>query len=162
MGSEVRLLTQLVVREDAHTLYGFATAAERELFRLLVDTVTGIGPKLALNVLSGMNPTAFRGAVVSGDVRTLSRINGVGRKTAERIIVELKDRLGAASAWEAGSAARALTPAEQAINDAVLALVALGYKQAEAFTTARAVQATLGLEATVEDVVRASLKRGSG
>src|ERR1044071_8504390 len=131
-GQEVRLLTHLAVREDAHTLYGFMTVAERELFRLLINTVSGIGPKIALSILSGMNPTAFRGAVSGGDVKALSQISGVGKKTAERIIVELKDRIGAAGAWEASSAQRGLSVEEQKINDAVLALVALGYKQLEA------------------------------
>src|SRR5947209_12787159 len=100
-GLEVMLLTHLVIREDAHVLYGFVTAEERELFRLLINTVSGIGPKIALNVLSGMNATAFRGAVANGDVKALSQISGVGKKTAERIVVELKDKVGAAGAWEA-------------------------------------------------------------
>src|SRR3989454_11332580 len=99
-GNTVHLLTHLVVREDAHILYGFMTAAEREMFRLLINTVSGIGPKIALNILSGINVTAFRGAVASGDVKSLSQISGVGRKTAERIVVELKDKIGAVGAWE--------------------------------------------------------------
>src|SRR5213079_3447195 len=106
---EVKLLTHLAVREDAHVLYGFMTAAERELFRLLINTVSGIGPKIALNILSGMNATSFRGAVANGDVRALSQISGVGKKTAERIVVELKDKVGPAGAWEAASAARSLS-----------------------------------------------------
>ena len=85
-GQEVKLLTHLVVREDAHTLYGFMSTAERDLFRLLINTVSGIGPKIALNVLSGISVTAFRGAVANGDVKALSQISGVGRKTAERIV----------------------------------------------------------------------------
>src|SRR5215471_20884247 len=100
-GQELKLLTHLAVREDAHTLYGFATSAERDLFRLLINTVSGIGPKIALNILSGVSVTAFRGAVAGGDVKALSQISGVGRKTAERIVVELKDKIGAAGAWEA-------------------------------------------------------------
>jgi Holliday junction DNA helicase RuvA len=159
-GQPVRLLTHLVVREDAHVLYGFATAAERDLFRLLINTVGGIGPKIALNVLSGMNPTAFRGAVANGDVKALSQISGVGRKTAERIVVELRDKIGAAGAWEASSAQRALSPEDQKVNDAVLALMALGFKQPEAHEVVRAAQQQLGPKATVEDLVRASLKRG--
>jgi holliday junction DNA helicase RuvA len=160
-GQEVRLLTHLSVREDAHTLYGFMTSAERELFRLLINTVSGIGPKLALNVLSGMNVTAFRGAVASGDVKALSQISGVGRKTAERIVVELKDKIGAAGAWEALSAQRALSPDDQKINDAVLALMALGFKQVEAHDAVRKAQAALGPQAGVEDLVRACLKKGA-
>ena len=159
-GHEVRLLTHLVVREDAHVLYGFMTAAERELFKLLINTVSGIGPKIALNILSGISATAFRGAVANGDVKMLSQISGVGRKTAERIVVELKDRIGAAGAWEAVSAQRALSPQDQKINDAVLALMALGFKQVEAHDTVRKAQATLGPEAGVEDLVRACLKKG--
>jgi len=160
-GQEVKLLTHLVVREDAQVLYGFMTAAERELFRLLINTVSGIGPKIALNVLSGMNPTAFRGAVANGDVKSLSQISGVGRKTAERIVVELKDKIGAAGAWEAASAQRALSPADQRVNDAVLALMALGFKQIEAHDSVRKAQAALGAQATVEDLVRSCLKKGA-
>ena len=159
-GGEVHLLTHLVVREDAHLLYGFMTAAERDLFRLLIGNVSGIGPKIALNVLSGMNPTAFRGAVATADVKALSRINGVGRKTAERIVVELKDRIGAVGGWEASSATRALSPGDQRLNDAVLALLALGFKQPEAHEAVRAAQAVLGPDAPVEDLVRATLKAG--
>src|SRR5579862_2242981 len=131
-GQEVRLLTQLVVREDSHILYGFASAAERDLFRLLVNNVSGIGPKIALNILSGVSVTAFRGAVANADIKALSQISGVGKKTAERIVVELKDKIGAAGAWEAASAQRALSPDDQKLNDAVLALLALGFKQIEA------------------------------
>ena len=160
-GGDVKLLTQLVVREDAHILYGFASAPERELFRLLVNSVSGIGPKTALNILSGMNPVAFRGAVATSDVKALSQIPGVGKKTAERIVVELRDKIGAAGAWEASSAARSLSAADQKINDAVLALMALGFKQVEAHDAVRAAQAMLGDAATVEALVRASLKKGA-
>ena len=158
VGSEVHLLTHLVVREDAHTLYGFVTAAERQLFRLLINTVSGIGPKIALSVLSGMSVVALRGAVAQGDVKALSQISGVGKKTAERIVVELKDKIGASGAWEASSAQRAVNESDQRVNDAVLALVALGRKHAEAYETVRAAQAVLGPKATLEELVRASLK----
>jgi holliday junction DNA helicase RuvA len=160
-GSEVKLLTHLAIREDAHVLYGFMTTAEREMFRLLIHTVSGIGPKIALNILSGMNVTALRGAVANGDVKSLSQISGVGKKTAERIVVELKDKIGAAGAWEAMSAKHGLSDADQKINDAVLALMALGFKQIEAHDSIRAAQALLGPQATVEDLVRASLKKGA-
>ena len=160
IGGDVRLLTHLSIREDAHVLYGFMTAGERDLFRLLIHTVSGIGPKIALNILSGMNATAFRGAVANGDVKALSSISGVGKKTAERIIVELRDKIGVAGAWEATSAAHSLSAVDQKINDAVLALMALGFKQPEAHESVRAAQAVLGSSATVEDLVRASLKKG--
>ena len=160
-GHEVKLLTHLAVREDAHVLYGFMTAAERELFRLLINTVSGIGPKIALNILSGMTVPMFRGAVANGDVRALSQISGVGKKTAERIVVELKDKIGTAGAWEASSAQRALTADEQKVNDAVLALIALGFKQLEAHDAVRAALAVLGTQVSVENLVRACLKKGA-
>ncbi|MBM3834980.1 MAG: Holliday junction branch migration protein RuvA [Verrucomicrobia bacterium] len=160
-GHEVKLLTHLAVREDAHVLYGFMTAQERELFRMLINTVSGIGPKIALNVLSGMNVISFRGAVANGDVKALSQISGVGKKTAERIVVELKDKIGATGAWEASSAARGLSPNEQKLNDAMLALMALGFKQVEAHDAVRAAVALLGPQAGTEDLVRASLKKGA-
>jgi Holliday junction DNA helicase RuvA len=160
-GQPIRLLTQLIVREDAHTLYGFMTPEERDLFRLLIHTVSGIGPKTALNVLSGISVTAFRGAVATGDLKTLSKISGVGKKTAERIVVELRDKIGMAGAWEAASAKHGLSTDEQRINDAVLALMALGFKQIDAHDSVRAAQAVLGTQATVEELVRACLKKGA-
>jgi holliday junction DNA helicase RuvA len=160
-GQDVKLLTQLIIREDAHTLYGFMTAAERDLFRLLIHTVSGIGPKIALNILSGINVTMFRGAVAGGDVKALSQISGVGKKTAERIVVELKDKIGVVGAWEAASAKHGLSADEQRLNDAVLALLALGFKPVEAQDAVRQAQAMLGAQATVEDLVRACLKKGA-
>jgi Holliday junction DNA helicase RuvA len=160
-GAEIKILTQLIVREDAHILYGFASAAERDLFRMLINNVSGIGPKTALNVLSGMNATAFRGAVASSDVKSLSQIPGVGKKTAERIVVELRDKIGVAGVWEAASAKHSLSPDDQKINDAVLALMALGFKQIDAHDAVRAAQTMLGEKATVEQLVRACLKKGA-
>jgi Holliday junction DNA helicase RuvA len=158
-GERVKLLTHLAIRDDAHVLYGFVTVQERELFRLLIHTVSGIGPRIALNILSGISATAFRGAVANGDVKALSQISGVGKKTAERIVVELKDKVGAAGAWEASSAQRALSPADQKINDAVLALIALGFKQVEAHDAVRATTERLGPGAAVDEIVRACLRR---
>jgi Holliday junction DNA helicase RuvA len=160
-GQEVRLLTHLAVREDAHVLYGFSSTAERDLFRLLITSVSGVGPRIALNVLSGLSVTAFRGAVMSGDVKALSKVSGVGRKTAERIVVELKDKIGVGGGWEAASEERGLSVGDQKLNDAVLALVALGFRQPEAQETVRQAVAMLGSQATVEDLVRACLKKDS-
>jgi holliday junction DNA helicase RuvA len=159
-GGEVKLLTQLIVREDAHILYGFMTATERDLFRLLINSVSGIGPKTALNILSGVSVTAFRGAVANSDVKSLSQISGVGKKTAERIVVELRDKIGSAGALEAASAKHALSSDDQKTNDATLALMALGFKQNDAHDAVRAAQAMLGAAATVEQLVRACLKKG--
>jgi len=160
-GQEVKILTQLIVREDAHVLYGFMSPDERNLFRLLINTVSGIGPKIALNILSGISVAAFRGAVANSDVKALSQISGVGKKTAERMVVELRDKVGMAAAWEAASAKHGLPPDEQRVNDAVLALLALGFKQAEALESVRAAQVVLGVESRVEDLVRACLKKGA-
>ena len=93
LGQAVTLKTQLVVREDSQTLYGFATDDERGLFKM-IQNVTGIGPRLALNVLSGMDVASFKLAVGTGDVKRLSSINGIGKKTAERMVLELKDKVG--------------------------------------------------------------------
>jgi Holliday junction DNA helicase RuvA len=160
-GQPVKLLTQLIVREDAHILYGFATTGERELFRMLINHVSGIGPKTALNILSGMNAVAFRGAVASSDVKSLSQISGVGKKTAERIVVELRDKIGAAGALEAASAKNTLSPDDQKTNDATLALMALGFKQNDAHESVRAAQAVLGPQASTEQLIRACLKKGN-
>jgi Holliday junction DNA helicase RuvA len=156
--SSIKILTHLVVREDAHLLYGFWTHEERDLFRLLVDHVSGIGPKTALSVLSGISVIAFKGAVVNGEVKTLATIKGVGKKTAERMMVELKDKIGVAGAWEAASARHTLSPDEQQIQDAVLALISLGYKQAEAHQAVRLAADRLGPSAGIENLVREALR----
>ena len=160
-GHDIKLLTHLAIREDAHVLYGFMTAAERDLFRLLINNVSGIGPKTALNVLSGMSVVAFRGAVANGDVKALSQVSGVGKKTAERIVIELRDKVGAAGAWEASSAQRTLSAQDQKANDAILALMALGFKQIEAHDSVRVALEKLGSGASVEELVRASLKKSA-
>jgi Holliday junction DNA helicase RuvA len=107
-----------------------------------------------------MNVTALRGAVANGDVRALSGLSGIGKKTAERIVVELKDKIGEAGAWEASSAERAAGGEEVKLHDAALALLALGFKQSEAHESVRGALAMLGPQATVEELVRAALKKG--
>lgn len=158
-GSSVKILTHLVVREDAHILFGFASTGERDLFRLLVQHVTGVGPKMALAVLSGMSVEAFKSAVVVGDTAAISRISGVGKKTAERVILELKDKLGVAAEWEAASATNAPGPRDRAIHDAVLALISLGYKQVEAHKAIKQILDSSKSDAPVaEDLIRLALK----
>ncbi len=157
-GQPIRILTHLAVREDAHVLYGFMTPAERDLFRLLVNNVSGIGPKLALAVLSGMSVNNFKAAVVNSDVTAISKISGLGKKTAERIILELKDKLGVAAAWEAASAAHAPTPEQEQANEAVLALIALGYKQIDAHKAVRDLQEK-GEAKSAEELVKIALKK---
>jgi len=131
-GSSVQLLTHLQVTDHSHTLFGFLSTEERDLFRLLIDRVSGIGPKMGLSILSGLPVAAFKDAVVRRDTAALGRISGVGKKTAERIVLELKDKVGVADAWQAVSASSPSDPGAAAQADAVLALIALGYKQTEA------------------------------
>jgi len=158
VGQSIHILTHLAVREDAHVLYGFMTVAERDLFRLLVNNVSGIGPKLALAVLSGMSVTNFKAAVVNSDIAALAKISGLGKKTAERIVLELKDKIGVAAAWEAASATHAPTPEQEQANEAVLALIALGYKQVEAHKVVRDLQQT-GAAESAEELVKLALKK---
>jgi Holliday junction DNA helicase RuvA len=158
-GGEVKLLTHLAIRDDAHVLYGFMTETERDLFRLLIRHVSGIGPKLALNVLSGATPASFRAAVATGDVKALSGISGVGKKTAERIVVELKDKLGDEVALGTGQG-EVVSTEEKKLADAVSALVALGSKPKEAQDAIRAAAAMLGPNQPVDALVRGALQKG--
>ncbi len=154
-GVQIKILTHLQIREDAHVLYGFMSALERDLFRLLVMHVSGIGPKTALDVLSGISVTQFKAAVVNNDAGLLAKTKGIGKKTAERIIVELKDKVGVAAAWEAASEANA---PDARINDAVLALISLGYKQVDAHKAVKQASEKGGATQLVEELVRAALK----
>ena len=161
-GQPIKILTHLQVREDAHILFGFMSATERDLFRLLINHVSGIGPKLGLAVLSGMSVTNFKAAVVNSDSGSLAKISGIGKKTAERIVLELKDKVGVAAAWEAASAAHAPSAEDVRVNDAVLALISLGYKQIDAFKAVKKAMtstgSTAGATLSVEDLVRHALK----
>jgi Holliday junction DNA helicase RuvA len=151
VGEEVRLLTHLVVREDAHVLYGFATEEERRLFRSLIR-VSGVGPRIALALLSGISVSAFAQCVLSGDIAALTRVPGVGRKTAERLIVEMRDRLAAPLASPDAAAAGAPASPE---GEAYGALVALGYRPAEATRLLKAVGP--GTHST-EELIRRALQ----
>jgi len=128
-GQTIKILTHLIVREDAHLLYGFATAEERNLFQLLFTRVSGVGPKMALAAISGRTPDEFKALVVANDIAGISKIKGIGKKTAEMIILELRDKVGVTDTW--ASRAKA-TPAEGPQYDAILTLISLGYKKHEA------------------------------
>ncbi|MBI1796129.1 MAG: Holliday junction branch migration protein RuvA [Candidatus Eisenbacteria bacterium] len=161
-GTPVFLLTHQVVREDALMLFGFADAEERRLFELLI-TVSGVGPKVALAVLSGLKPQALARAIRDENLAGLVAIPGVGRKTAERLVVELRDKLdvlaaagGAPAAPAAG--ARGVLPRSERFDDAVAALVRLGYSAAQAQDVVRRV-AEDGDGASLEDLVRRALAR---
>ena len=155
-GSEVILLTHLVVREDAQLLYGFASETERTLFRHLIK-ISGVGPKLALTILSGMNADEFVACVQDGDAAALVRMPGIGKKTAERLIIELRDRLKDAQPQgdTTPDLAMSSSTSRSPISDAVSALIALGYKPQEASRMVRSVN-TDGLPA--EEIIRISLQ----
>ena len=158
VGAEVQLLTHYHVTDRDHTLFGFMTSDERDLFRLLMDRVSGIGPKMALSVLSGMPVAAFKDAVIAGDVKSLSRIKGVGGKTAERIVLELKDKVGVVDAWQAARTAKGMhDPKQEAQSDAVLALIALGYKQSEAQKAVNEAAKQAGFD-TADKLIREALR----
>lgn len=153
LGQELELRTYLHIREQSHVLYGFATEEERDVFLLLIGRVSGIGPVIAMAVLSGMPVGQFKACVAGGEASELSKIKGLGKKTAERIILELKDKVGVAETWrDVASGNMAPTTA-----DAELALVALGYKQVNA---RKAVRMMLEKEpqATTEELVRGALR----
>jgi len=154
VGDAVHVQTRLVVREDDLILYGFATAAERDMFDLLL-LVSGIGPKIALAVLSGMSVREIKRSLVDSDVKRLSAISGIGKKTAERMIVELRDKLGKADVMELQSGDSA--DKNPRLRDAVLALVALGYKQQEARRMVEKVPGFDRPDLAVEDLIRKAL-----
>lgn len=125
-GSQIDLRTYQHVRENSLTLYGFASDEERDVFLLLIDRVSGIGPSIAMAVLSAMKVSTFQQAIVGGDVELLSSVKGLGKKTAQRIILELKDKVGVVQTWEKSE------DRTDASRDAEMALIALGFKQADA------------------------------
>ena len=152
-GDKIDIHTYLHIRETAHTLYGFASQEEKELFLLLIDRVSGIGPAIAMAVLSGMPVDHFKACVVNNEVAALSKIKGLGKKGVERIILELKDKIGVTDAWKAASEGAVST----AGGDAELALISLGYKQVEA---RKAVKAAVAVEkdASTDDILRVALR----
>ena len=156
-GAKVTLLTHLAIRDDAHVLYGFAKEGEREMFRALLK-VNGVGAKMALGILSGMNAEEFARCVQAADSAALVRLPGVGKKTAERLIVEMRDRLKQLEVTPAAvpaSIPAGLSRQESPTDEAVSALVALGYKSAEAQRMIKTVAAP-GRDS--EELIRAALK----
>ncbi len=157
--SEVTLHTHLIVREDAHILCGFATDAERRLFRSLIR-ITGVGAKLALAILSGMSADEFASCVQNNDVASLTRLPGVGKKTAERLIIEMRDRLADWQAGETAALPETATPrvAADAGREAVSALIALGYRPQEASRMVQSVDSEgLNSEAIIREALKATI-----
>lgn len=161
VGETVLLYTHLAVRDDAHTLYGFAKASERALFRALIK-VNGVGAKMALAILSGMDASHFAACVQAGDTAALVKLPGVGKKTAERLVVEMRDKLGdwgdggpALGGLPPGAVADVVNPVEEAVS----ALIALGYKPPDASRMVRAVDhAGLATEQIIRSALQASVK----
>jgi holliday junction DNA helicase RuvA len=155
-GETITLHTHFVVREDAQLLYGFSSLQERQMFRSLIR-INGVGPKLALTILSGVSTDEFERCILEGDSKALTRLPGVGKKTAERLVVELKDKLDQGDRAVLTSA----PPAEvkvSPVNDAVSALIALGYKAQQASQMVR----SLDVEGkSTEDIIRAALQGAS-
>jgi holliday junction DNA helicase RuvA len=147
-GEEVTLLTHLVVREDAHLLFGFLSAGERLAFRQLLK-ISGVGPKVALGVLSGLSVDDLAHAVAAGDAARLTKVPGIGKKTAERLVLELRDKLP-----KAVTAVNASSPASSASGDVLSALLALGYNDREAQAAVKQLQAEL----PIADAIRQALK----
>jgi Holliday junction DNA helicase RuvA len=154
LGEEVQLHTHLVVREDQQTLYAFATEGERRLFRQLLK-VSGVGAKMGLTILSGISVEGFAGCVQTEDKAALTRLPGVGRKTAERLIVEMRDRLANGMGGSPGGATTTGRPVDVPRTEAFNALVSLGYKPPEARRMLDAVPADV---ATTEDILRRVLR----
>jgi holliday junction DNA helicase RuvA len=159
VGTEVTLRTHLVVREDAHILYGFGTERERSLFRELIK-VSGVGPRIALAILSGVSVDDFHRCIESEDVATLVRVPGVGRKTAERLVIEMRDRLKVLAGPPPGSlpGAPAGTPASPQ-SEAFSALVSLGYKPAEVTRLLQKVEPSV---TSTEELIRHALRAAAG
>jgi Holliday junction DNA helicase RuvA len=171
-GAEVRLHIHQVIREDDNSLYGFATADERDFFRTLVEKVSGIGPKTALNIFSKLSLNVLKDAIARGDIKLLSGCPGIGKRTAERLIIELRDKIlpgttalpvapGTAATNPDGSPAAAEAAANAAAatiqNDAVAALVSLGLKPTDADKSVRTALLKLGSSPTIETLIRTAL-----
>lgn len=163
-GAQVKLHTLVIYREDAQTLYGFATPAERDFFRLMIETVSGVGPKLALTIMSRMSLPVLEASIRDGDVAGLSKCPGIGKKTAERLVIELRAKVGASASAasvvagpDGSPGVTPVAPGDAPLRDAVLALTALGYKQADADAAVRRAQIALGAGASSEKLIKRAL-----
>lgn len=156
IGSEVNLYTYLSVKEDAMDLFGFLTQAELDSFKLLI-TVSGVGPKAAVSILSELNPDKLAVAIAAGDIKSITKANGVGKKTAERVVLELKDKMVNVATGEISSAAVSASTIveESAAADAVAALVSLGFTQSDAAVVVGQMDKSL----SSDEMIRLGLKQ---
>lgn len=160
VGQSVRLHTLQVFRENDQSIYGFASAEERDFFRLLIEKVSGIGPKIALNIFSRLSLPVLKDAIARSDVKMLSSCPGIGKKTAERLVIELRDKMvpGTTTVPTDGTPVSSAQPSLQ--HDAVAALIALGLKPAEADKAVHQAITQLGADTSVEKLIRAALGNG--
>lgn len=156
IGDSVTVYTYLAVREDAMDLYGFATLAELDAFKLLI-TVSGIGPKAAAAILSELTPDRLAVCIASGDAKSITKAQGVGKKTAERVVLELKDKMGSITVGDTADAVSSLSGLSESSNtaEAVEALVALGYSQSDAAVVVGSMDKSL----SVDEMIRLGLKQ---
>ena len=160
LGKKAKLFTKVVYRDDSQTIYGFHNREDREFFVLLVEKVSGVGPRIALSILSKMSVQILKNAIAASDTGLLSKCPGIGKKTAERIVIELKDKVAPATTAGTiaiGSGAADTPAAYKNLQDAVAALMTLGYKASSADKTVRAAMGKIGSEATTEELIKASL-----
>ena len=158
IGAECSLFIHSVYREDSATLYGFATREDRDFYRLLIEKVSGIGPKIGISMLSRMSTELLCSAIASSDVALLSKCPGIGKKTAERLVIELKDKVGVASTNSEPKKGGVSTSAEPSIfQDAVASLMTLGYKPADADRLVRKAVSKLDASASLELLLREAL-----
>lgn len=160
-GQPVRLLTVPVIREDAHLLFGFMSTAERDTF-LQLTSVNGIGPKLGLAVLSGLAVRDIKAAIANNDIKRLSSISGIGKKTAERIVLEMRDKLGKGEMMAALAGGEADSPTNAKLRDVLLALLSLGHKQADAQRMVKDIAGEITPEMPLEEILRKVLSGRHG
>ena len=163
-GNKAKLFTYAVYRDDAQSLYGFIHREDREFFKLLVEKVSGVGPKMALTLFSKLSTNMLQAAIVSGDAKLLSQCPGIGKKTAERLIIELRDKVNAgfgtapsSPAIANGNIAAETSAGASKFQDAIAALSALGYRIAEADKAVNRAIAKLGPSASVEEIIKTAL-----
>jgi holliday junction DNA helicase RuvA len=160
VGRKVRLYIHDVYREDDQALYGFSTREERDFFRLLVEKVSGIGPRTALALLSKLSVASIASAVAAGDVALLSKTPGIGKKTAERIVIELRDKFAPGGAQAPGASGSSPALPANPVTDAISALMALGYNLDTADKAVRKAVGKLGSEAPTEALLKSALSAG--
>jgi Holliday junction DNA helicase RuvA len=158
VGKECSLFIHSVYREDSASLYGFATRDDRDFFRLLVEKVSGIGPKIGIAILSRMSVELLRGAIASADIALLSKCPGIGKKTAERLVIELKDKVALSATATSAEATDSTSSASPGVyQDAVSSLIILGYKPADADKFVRKASSQLPANTSVEALVKQAL-----